>query len=126
MTIQRDLFSVSLTEKIKTVCDYKKLVYVYCFKPTPDCLSGSCCYFIQSKKTEFLSGVYVELKSPEARKSQREKRHTKKPKEIIFPIYSVQTLYDLANIIEVIIEKQGQEEKTVTQQQKSIRVWICS
>lgn len=28
MIIQRDLFSVSLTEKIKTVCDYKKLVYM--------------------------------------------------------------------------------------------------
>lgn len=78
MTIQRDLFSALLSETIKTICYYKELVSVYCFMATPDCLGGSWFYYIQSKKTEFLSGVCVELKSPEASQSQREKRHAKK------------------------------------------------
>lgn len=67
MTLQQDLFSVLLTEKIKTI-----------FLLTPDSLSGSCFYFIKSKKMEFMTGVWLcGTERPGARNSQREKRHTR-------------------------------------------------
>lgn len=71
----------------------------------------------------------MELKSPEARKSQREKRHTKKAKEIIFPIYSVQTLDDLANIIEVIYRKtrtRREDSDTTTEIYRSLDMFMIA
>lgn len=81
----------------------------------PDRLSGSCFYFIKSKKTEFMSGVWLcGAESPGA--IARGRSNTQNTEGNNISHYSVQTMCDLSNINDLIIGTRGQEETTVTQQ----------